>query len=203
MQKSVSLKYVNIGGGLQSHRANLDELFEMRNIILHSTNDLLIDNNSAAETAVSALRACRKYVIRYSGITSNEFNPLTSQEFERLQEKKHNKRIEDLKATLKKHKMIFRKFSQLEVSKRIAADLSKTDKYTWIEETIKCPACDQLSLDNVCAVDFERSPDGVLESAGCHYWCRVCELTLSEYEFMLAKAFNYRRKLDSPLKIDL
>ncbi len=173
---------------LQSHKANLEELFEIRNSILHSTDDLLIDDNAVAETAVSALRVCREYVLRHSGITSNQFNPLTSQEFERLQEQKRNKRINDLKAALSEHKGIFEKLSQLEASKRIATNLPKTDDCTWIEETVVCPACGQSSLDKVSSVDFDWNPDGMITSGGHYYQCRVCELKLSEYEYKLATA---------------
>lgn len=72
---------------LSQHKANLEELFEIRNLIVHSTDGFSFNENSIAETAVSALRACRKYVIKHSGITPNEFNPLTSNEFEKLEEK--------------------------------------------------------------------------------------------------------------------
>lgn len=174
---------------LTSHRTNLEELFEIRNSILHSTGDFSIDENSVAETAVSALRACRKYIVRYSGISANEFNPLTSTEFEKLQEEKHDKRINNLKATLKEHKKIFRELDQGEVSKKIRTNLSKIDGYTWIEETVECPACEQSSLDKVGAVDFDWNPDGVITSGGYHYQCRVCELELSEYEYELVSRF--------------
>lgn len=174
---------------LAPHRANLEELFEIRNSILHSTDDFSIDENSVAEAAVSALRACRKYVVRYSGISSDEFNPLTSTEFEKLQEKKYNKRISDLKNTLDEHKKDFEKLDQREVANKIRANLPKIDSYTWIEETVECPACEQSSFDKVGAVDFDWNPDGIITSGGYHYQCRVCELELSEYEYELASRF--------------
>lgn len=174
---------------LWPYKANFEELFEVRNLIVHSTDDLSLDENSVAETAVSALRACRKYVVKHSGITSDEFNPLTSKEFEELQEKKRNKRIIDLKAMLKEHKKIFERLNQSEVSQKIHTNLPKTDSYTWIEETIERPACEQSSLDKVGAVDFDWNPDGILTGGGYHYQCRVCELDLSEYEYEIAGRF--------------
>jgi len=170
-------------------RANLEELFEMRNLIVHSTDDLPLDANAVAETAVSALRACRKYVIKYSGLFFDKFNPLTSNEFEKLQEKKLNKRISDLKSMLKEHKKIFQKLNKTEITHKIHSNLPGTDRYTWIEETVECPACEQLSLDKVGAVDFDWNPDGILTSGGYRYQCRVCELALSEYEYEITTDF--------------
>ncbi len=167
------------------HKANLEELFDIRNFILHSIDDMPFDENSIAETAVSALRTCREYVIRHSGISVDEFNPLTSIEFERLQKTKHAERIGHLKAMLKEHKKIFEKLSPEEVSRKISTNLPKIDDYTWIEETVKCPACEQSSLDEVSEVDFDWNPDGVITNGGYHYQCRVCELELSEYEYEL------------------
>lgn len=171
------------------YKANLEELFEIRNFILHSADDFSVDRNLMAETAVSAIRACRKYVIRHSGISANEFSPLTSAEFEKLQERKHDKRVSDLKDTLKEHKKIFEKLGQVEVSQKIRINLPKIDSCTWIEETIECPACEQSSLDKVGTVDFDWNPDGVITSGGCHYQCRVCELDLSEYEYEMVSRF--------------
>jgi len=167
------------------HKANLEELFEIRNSVLHSIDDLLIDENSVAETAVSALRACRKYIIRHSGISAGEFNPLTSAEFEKLQERKHEERLNDLKLTLKEHRTIFEKLSESEILSKIHSNLPKIDNYTWIEETVECPACNQTALDKIGAVDVDWNPDGMLMGGGYSYLCRVCELDLSEYEYEL------------------
>lgn len=171
------------------HRANLEELFDIRNFILHSVDDLPFADEAVAETAVSALRICRKYVIRYSGITSDEFDPLTSRKFEALQEKKRSKRIEGIKERLKEHKSIFEKLDKKEIENRIITNTPKIDSYTWIEETTECPACEQSSLDKVGAVDFDWNPDGILTSGGYHYQCRVCEVELTEYEYEIANTF--------------
>lgn len=171
---------------LQSDRANLEELFEIRNNILHSTDDFLRNHNSAAETAVSALRICRKFIIKHLDIGSDEFNPLTSREFETLQEKQRNKRVDDLKSLLKAHKKEYAKLSEAEISDKIKFNLPKTDDYTWIENTIDCPACGECSLDEIGSVDFDWNPDGIISSGGIGYLCRVCGLDLSEYEYKLA-----------------
>ena len=173
----------------EPHRANIEELFEIRNYVLHSIDDLFTSDNLAAETAVSALRACRKYVIKHSGISSTDFNPLTSREFEELQEEKRNRRNDDLKEELKEHKNIFEKLSQLEVSRRITAKIPETEDCTWVEETIECPACGQISFDKIGAVDFDWNPDGILSSGEYHYQCRVCKLDLSEYEYEIVSDF--------------
>jgi hypothetical protein len=164
-------------------RANLEELFDMRNLIVHSTDELPLDANSIAETAVSALRACARYIIKHSGINVDKFNPLTSKEFEQLQERKLKKRISDIKKTLMKHRKIFKALSQPEITNKFNTNVPKTDNYTWIEETIQCPACSQSSLDKVGMVDFDWNPDGIISSGGYSYHCRVCELALSEYEY--------------------
>lgn len=170
---------------LRPHKANFEELFEIRNFLLHSTDDLSFDENSVSETAVSALRACREYVVKYSGISSGEFDPLTSVEFEKLQEKKRNKRLDDLKTTLKEHKKIFEQLEQSEVQQRVEAVFPETDPTIWIEETFECPACGNLSLDEIGSVDFEWD-DGLLSTyGGYRYQCRVCELELSGYEYNL------------------
>lgn len=76
--------------------------------------------------------------------------------------------------------------NQSEVSQKIRTNLPKTDNYTWIEETIECPACEQLSFDKIGAVDFDWNPDGVLTCGGYSYQCRVCGLGLTEYEYEIA-----------------
>jgi rubrerythrin len=174
---------------LAAHKANLEELFKIRNSIIHSTDDLSLNEDSIAETAVSALRACRKYVIKYSGISADKFNPLTSSEFEKMQEKKRKKRIRELKEKIKGHKKIFEKLNQLERSQKIHSNLPKTDTDTWIEDTVQCPACGQLSLDKVGTVDFDWNPDGIIESGEYRYHCRCCELKLSEYEHEIISLF--------------
>ena len=171
---------------LNSYKANFEELFEIRNSILHSIDDFSVNENSAAETAVSALRACSKYIAQYSGISAREFNPLTSKEFEKLQEKKHDERIANLKITMGEYKEIFEKLSPIEISKKINAK-TKTDSCTWVEETAECPACEQYSFDRIGEVDFECNPDGVMTTGGYHFACRVCGLTLSEYEYELVR----------------
>ena len=170
---------------LRSHRANLEDLFEKRNFILHSTDDLPFDENSIAETAVSALRACRKYLAKYADVISGGFNPLTSDEFEKLQERQRKKRLMDLKNTVKEHKEISDQFGQKEIEQRIQKNIPRIDNDTWIEETIDCPACLNNSLDKIGWADFEWE-DGVVSSyGGFGYRCRVCGLELSEYEYSL------------------
>ncbi|MFH1182745.1 MAG: hypothetical protein V1690_00590 [Candidatus Moraniibacteriota bacterium] len=175
---------------LQKCKANIEELFVIRNFILHSTDDFSYDENSFADTAVSALRACEKYITKNIGISSSEFNPLTSDEFEKLQRNKHDKRISDLKMTLTEHKNIFKKLQQLEIDNRINNNLPETDSSLWVEETVECPACEQESFDKIGAVDFDWNPDGILANGGYYYQCRVCELYLSEYEYEMASNFK-------------
>lgn len=45
---------------LGQYKANLEELFEIRNFIVHSIDDFYLNENSITETVVSALYACRK-----------------------------------------------------------------------------------------------------------------------------------------------
>jgi len=170
---------------LRQHRANIEELFVMRNFIIHSTDDFSFDKKFAAETAVSALRSCREYITKHVGITSKEFNPLTTDEFEKLQETERGERINDLKGDLNEHKKIFNKLKPLEVTQKILAKLPKTDSTIWIEETGVCPACKQLSFDKIGTVDFDWNPDGMEANGQFYYQCRVCELELSEYEYEL------------------
>lgn len=172
------------------HRANIEELFNIRNYILHSTDDLSISNNLAAETAVSALRICKKCVVAHCGISLNEFNPLTSREFEKLQEKQRNERNDGLKTELKEHKKIFEALSKPEILERASIEGQRIDDYTWIEETVECPACNQLSLNKIGFVDFDWNPDGIISNGGYHYECRICELNLSEYEYELVSDFK-------------
>lgn len=170
---------------LRPHRANFEELFKLRNFIIHSIDDFIFDRNKMAETAVSALRVCRKYIKKYSGISSSKFDPLTSEEFSNLHKREFDKRMSALKKMLKEHKESVEIYGQQEIDKRINANFPKIDNCTWIEETVECPACGQPSFDKIGAVDFDWNPDGILECAGCSYFCRVCGLDLSEYEYEL------------------
>jgi len=171
---------------LQQHKANFDELFDIRNYILHSTDDFFYDADLASETAVSALRACQKYIAKHLQIEPNDFNPLTSQEFNDLQEKERKQRITDLQDLLKEHKKLYKKLTEKEVEERQERNTPETDSMSWIEETLNCPACNYDTLDHIVSVDFEWNDGMVTGGSGSSYLCRVCELELSEYEYNMA-----------------
>lgn len=169
---------------LKMHKANFEELFNIRNFILHSVDNFIFERNKIAETSVSALRVCQKYIKKYSGISSSEFNPLTSDEFNELHKRELNKRMSALKKILKEHKENVEAYGQQEIDRRINI-MPETDNCTWIEETFECPACGYSSFDKIGAVDFDWNPDGIIEGCGFGYSCRVCGLDLSEYEYEL------------------
>ncbi len=171
---------------LAPYRHNLEELFEIRNYIIHSVDDFLYDSVSATETAVSALRFCRDYVASYLGISQHELNPLTSEDFERFQSEEREKKIKVILDNIRDHRKIYKHLSEDKVQERIDTNLVETDEMMWVEETVECPACNQISLDKIVTVDFDWNPDGVLELSGHHYLCRVCELELSSYEYDIA-----------------
>jgi len=175
---------------LEAYRHNLEELFNVRNYIVHSIDDFLYDSESATETAVSALRFCRNYISEYLGIEESGLNPLTSEDFERFQLEEREKRVNSVRKIVDDHKRIFKKLSKKEIEERIDTNLVKTDETTWVEETSECPACHQYSLDKIGTVDFDWNPDGMLEMGGYHYLCRVCELELSSYEYDILPNFS-------------
>jgi hypothetical protein len=74
---------------------------------------------------------------------------------------------------------------EVEALRRIKENFPKTDRYSWVEETGICPACEYESFDKIGSVDFDWNPDGIIESGGYGHHCRVCELDVSEYEFSL------------------
>lgn len=170
---------------LLKHRQSIEELFRFRNVILHSTNRFVFDEDIVAETAVSALRYCKKYVIKHCQVSPNEFNPLTSAEFNKLQDSRYKKRLNDLKKVINLHREEYLKLSKTEVAKKIVTNYPHVDQLSWVEETNECPSCHQDSLDKIGSVDFDWSPDGILENGGYSYLCRVCSLDLSENEYSI------------------
>ena len=144
---------------LQLHKANLNELFEIRNHILHSVEDLLPNEQSAAETAVSALRICGGYVSKHSGISARDFNPLTSHEFEALQEKQRKNKTDQLKRRINEHRDIFERLNPVQVQ-RLRAKVPREDDLTWIEETIECPPAAKLLIK--LDLSFDWNPDEFL-----------------------------------------
>jgi len=170
---------------LRPHTANIKELFVIRNFIIHSTDDFSFNNKFIAETAVSALRACREYITKHVGITSKEFNPLTTDEFEKLQEKERSARINTLKGILNEHKKIFDKLNPVEVTSKIRSNLPRMDSSTWIDETEVCFACKQESFDKIVSVDFEGDADGVSGYGKYYYICRVCNLELGSVKYVV------------------
>lgn len=177
---------------LKEHRLTFEELFNVRNHILHSIDDLFLESEKAAETAVSALKASKNYISNYLEIENQELNPLTSKEFNKLQEEEHRKRLNNLKDILKYHRIISDKLTAKEIEARLRESrnlkLAGGSANSWVEETFECPACGQPSLDKIGSVDFDWNPDGIIESGGYSYSCRVCDLDLSEYEFNLASS---------------
>jgi len=173
--------------GLQAQKTVLDELFKMRNQIVHSIDDFSFDANSAAETAVAALRLCGKYVIKHLGDVATKLNPLTSKGFQLLHGELHAKRVATLRAQLKEHRAKYEGLTAHEIAEKVGGIRVATDDCTWVEAGYTCPACGQASLDKVGSVDFDWNPDGILPGAGYSYMCRVCELDLSEHEYELAK----------------
>lgn len=172
---------------LEPHRQNLEELFNVRNYIVHSIDDFLYDSDSATEAAVSALRFCRDYISEYLGINRENLNPLTTEDFERFQREERQKKISSIQSIVSDHRKIFEKLSKEAVVERLDKNLVEKSETTWVEETIECPSCKQHSLDKVVTVDFDWNPDGILELSGHHYLCRVCGLELSSYEYELIK----------------
>ena len=168
---------------LAPYRHNLEELFDIRNYIVHSIDNFLHKPNAAVETAVSALRFCRDYIAQYLGIRKRDLNPLTSKDFERFQSEARENKLKIILDGIKDHKKMYKKLSRGEIQKRIDTNLVKTDEMMWVENTFECPACNEISLDKIVTVDFDWNPDGTLELSGHHYLCRVCELELSSYEY--------------------
>jgi len=132
------------------------------------------------------LRACRGLILKHCGISTRKFNPLTSREFDALQEAGKKRRLTALEERIADHRSEFEKLTELEVADRIRSNIPRLDGMTWIEDTVDCPACGQMSLDKVGAVDFDWNPDGILAGGSIRYQCRVCELDLSEHEYELA-----------------
>lgn len=166
---------------LQEHKANLEELFSIRNEIVHSTEDISFDSEIGADTAVNALKASESLITKYWGLDSEEFNPLTSKEFKELEEKGHKKRISALNATIALHRKIFKTLSKNEVEIKVNTPRPAPNKDSWIEETSVCPSCKELSLDKIAWVEWEWEHGEMCPNTGTTFECRVCGLELSEY----------------------
>jgi len=164
---------------LKPHKTNFEELFNLRNYIVHSIDDIFSDSLKASAIAVSALNICKKY---FSDNFIDVSDILTSNEFDKLQNEKSKKYSAEMKDIIKKHKLFFEELHGKEVERRIKS-FPETDKYTWVETTSECPACGQESFDKIGNVDFDWNPDGIITSAFFYYVCRVCHLNLSEYEY--------------------
>jgi cell division protein FtsB len=168
-----------------AYRAVLDELFRIRNCLLHSVDDLETDTTAIAETCVSALRGCRKYVSRIAKVKAGSVNPLTSAQFEALQVREHRKRLSAIAAKLADHQERFSSLSPDEIERRRAINFGSSDGMVWVENTSVCPACGNEMLDQIVSVDFDWNPDGIITSSGVEYRCRICDLRLTEYELEL------------------
>lgn len=174
---------------VEQGRAVFYELLEWRNFLLHSVNSLGDQDDSFAESAVSALKAFRGPISRLLGIRAHEIDPLTSREFLALQARQEEKRLESLKNKIHESRESF------QTGKHVIdrnTNSNRTDQSSWVEETYECPSCEQGTLNKICSVDFDWNPDGIITSAGCSFHCSTCDLELSEHEYNLASSLKTR-----------
>jgi hypothetical protein len=186
---SKCVEYIcNAPSNLSSHKPNIKRLFQVRNMLLHSIDD--IPETSIAEIAISALRACRDHINEYCNLDFAK-NPLSSKEFEQLQKQEREKIVQELKELIGKHKSIFDGIPTAEVKNR-NNDIPKLDPLAIIHTTGICPACGQESFDEIITADFEYGPDGELESehAFTIFRCRVCELELDGYDYEIVRTIQ-------------
>lgn len=196
-EKLLSLKTINakkiiqlmceLNSDLKPNQANFEELFAVRNIIIHATDDVPAPETSA-ETAVSALNAARDYVVTCANITGSEFNPLTSTHFEILQKARRETRISSLMDNIHHHEEIHDALSADEIKNRISNNKPKEDSMTWIESTTTCPACNEECFDEVVSVDVDVSDGQTTMNGGSSWLCRVCGLELTPYEINLIQS---------------
>lgn len=169
---------------LKPSQENFIELFHLRNIILHATDDFPTAD-TAAETAASAIDAARSYILDCAAFSKEEFNPLTSREFLALQKKKRDDRVKLLMLKLDYHRSKSKKLSDAEIKDKITRNKPLEDGESWIENTDTCPACGEAAFDEIVSVGFDVSDGMVTADAGSSWLCRVCELDLSPYEINL------------------
>jgi len=169
------------------HKSNLIELFELRNEVLHSIEDFNKDLGTIAESATSALKACKNLISDFLEFDSEKINPLTSKEFSKLLLQRYKLRMQQLTEQVERHRQDYLKKNNKQVLTK--ADLES--EMSWIEDVYECPACANNSFSKVCEVDFDWNPDGIITSSGCSYICTECGLSLSEYEFGLVTGSNF------------
>jgi len=170
---------------------NFLELFDVRNAIIHSTDDVPASDNSV-ETAVSALKTARNLIGICTNIPSNQINPLTSRDFEKLQAERRAARETLIKGKIREHQVIYNQLSRDEIQRKIKENKPREDSMTWIETTVRCPACGEDSFDAITSVDVDVSDGQTTMDAGSSWFCRVCGLDLTDYETDLAyTALNF------------
>jgi hypothetical protein len=182
---------------INSAKANIQELFDIRNEILHSIEDINLDGELVSETSVSALKAANKYISKFLKVSKSKISPITSKSFEVLQEKLHAKRKKTILQRLITHRKSFELLNISQVSERVNTPILgflNADGSVWVEDEVECPACKQVSLQKIGSVDFEWEDGEVVPHGGYEFHCKVCDLKLSEYELVMARELSSKFK---------
>lgn len=175
---------------LKEHKSTLEELFKIRNFIVHSIDDTeAMNSDSATVIALKSLRACKSHIDSLFGTTTASLF-ISSEEFKQLYDKEQRKKFKELSNKIKKHKIIFDKLTKLQISLKIQHNWPKENIYLSNETLITCPACKQLSCDKIVDVDFDGADGEAIPFAVSYYRCRVCGLELSEYDYEELSSYN-------------
>lgn len=183
----VSMEYFLSGNNKYSSiRGEVELINKARNHLCHSIEETTLESAFMAEAISSVLKTLLSLLVKnYGPILVSGLKA----EKERLNSQ-NNVFIDQILTQIKKtiqEKHIY----YLTLSDEVVIHLTKqepeiTDRDIFISDTVRCPACTQMTFDGISVVDYDHEAGGV-SGVDTQYHCRVCKLEMSDYEFFKVK----------------
>lgn len=160
-----------------------EELRLARNEIIHSTNTIIETPFSYADLTAKILIELMPAIKMVCEKNSEKIIVETKKDLVKRQKKLLQKAKRELREKIDKHQGIYRSLVPGEIKTKLKNKtvFESTETFISSERPMSCPACGEVSLEEISMVDFDIGDEGEVFSSGTSYFkCKVCEVELSE-----------------------
>lgn len=157
------------------YKDGISSLFNLRNRILHASQDNVIDKYSLT---LLLTRSIFPFIKSYVKVSEDKWSQI-----EKIKKVAYN----DFKLDLVQKIIAFKEHAD-KMTKKEKDELFNEKPFideneTSLSDNLLCPSCKYSSTTLVSGVDFDWNPDGVMTNGYYLARCRVCEIELDKNEF--------------------